>query len=135
NITQRANGSWVAISNDEIFRLKSLAESVYHAELASELEKAGHSIRYEGKSFELAHIFREQIDGFSKRAQDVNAQLAAMGLDRQTASRADKQTIPLHTRKGKAPEISREELQKDWERQAREASIDFIPSNTPVQKP
>lgn len=134
NITQRADGRWTAISNDEIFRLKSLAESVYHAELASELERAGHSVRYDGKSFELAHISREQIEGLSKRSGDINAELEAMGLDRKTASRELKQTITLKTRKGKAPEVTREELQRDWERQATELGVDFNREREPEQK-
>ncbi|MCD0501381.1 relaxase domain-containing protein, partial [Achromobacter sp. MY14] len=125
NLTQRADGRWVAISNDEIYRLKSMVESVYHAELASSLEKSGHQIRYEGKSFELAHISRDHIEGFSKRSQDINAELAALGETRESASRALKQTIALKTRLDKAPEISREELQRDWERQATELGIDF----------
>lgn len=94
-----------------------MMESVYHAELASGLEKAGHQIRYEGKSFELANISRDHIEGFSKRSQDINAELAEMGQTRATASRALKQTIALKTRLDKEPEISREELQRDWERQ------------------
>ena len=134
NITQRADGSWVAVSNDDIFRLKSMAESIYHAALARALEKAGHTVRYEGKSFELAHISREQIEGFSKRSDDVNAELAILGLNRQTASRALKQTIALQTRKGKAPEITRDELQKDWQRQAKELGIDFSAAKQPVHK-
>ncbi|SEK05341.1 MobF family relaxase [Achromobacter sp. NFACC18-2] len=125
NVTQRADGTWAAISNDEIYRLKSMLESVYHAELASGLEKAGHQIRYEGKSFELAHISRAHIEGFSKRSHDINAELAALGETRGTASRALKQTIALKTRLDKAPDITRDELQKDWERQIVELGIDL----------
>lgn len=134
NLTQRADGRWVAISNDEIYRLKSMVESVYHAELASSLEKSGHQIRYEGKSFELAHISRDHIEGFSKRSQDINAELAALGETRESASRALKQTIALKTRLDKAPEISREELQRDWERQATELGIDFNGAKRPLEK-
>ncbi|WP_088154041.1 MobF family relaxase [Achromobacter xylosoxidans] len=134
NVTQRADGTWVAISNDEIFRLKSLVESVYHAELANGLEKAGLLLRYTGKSFELAHISREQIEAFSKRTQDINAELAALGETRQTASHALKQTIAIKTRFGKAPEISREELQKDWATQAADLGIDFTAVKRPIEK-
>lgn len=125
NLTQRADGTWVAISNDEIYRLKSMMEAVYHADLATRLEKSGMAIRYVGKTFELAHISRHQIEGFSKRTQDINAELAAMGESRMTASHALKQTIALKTRFGKAPEITRETLQKDWENQAAELGIEF----------
>jgi len=134
NLTQRADGTWTAMANDDIYRLKTLAESVYHAELASELEKAGKQIRYEGKNFELAHISRDQIDAYSKRSQDINAALAAMGETRQSASRALKQAIALKTRLGKAPEITRDELQQDWERQAKEVGIEFSGARRPPEK-
>nr|WP_028354590.1 MobF family relaxase [Bordetella petrii] len=125
NITQRADGSWTAMSNDEIYRLVSLVQSIYSAELATELERAGHAVRYEGKSFELANISREQIEAYSKRSQDINAELAAVGESRFAASPKLKQTIALKTRHNKAPEVTREELQADWSRQAMEVGIDF----------
>ena len=131
NITQRADGTWVATSNDDIYRLKSMVESVYHAELASGLEKAGHQIRYQGKTFELAHISRDEIESFSKRSQDINAELAAIGETRETASRALKQTIALKTRLDKAPEITRDALQKDWERQVSELGIELGSTKRP----
>lgn len=134
NITQRADGTWTAISNDEIFRLKSVAEAVYLADLATRLEKAGYGIRYEGKRFELAHITRPHIEAYSKRSNDITGELDAMGLDRQTASRSQKQTVALKTRKGKAPEITREELQADWSRQEKELGVDFSAGKRPVDK-
>lgn len=134
NITRRADGTWTAISNDEIYRLKSMTEAVYHAELATGLEKAGHQLRYERKSFELAHISRAQVEAFSKRSQDINSELAAMGETRGTASLALKQTIALKTRMNKAPEITREELQKDWERQAVDLALDLSNARRPHGK-
>lgn len=134
NITQRADGTWTAVSNDEIFRLKSVTESVYLAELAKELEKAGYGLRYEGKHFELAHITRPHIEAYSKRSNDITDELDAIGLDRQTASRSQKQTVALKTRKGKAPEITREELQADWSRQEKELGVDFSAGKRPVDK-
>ncbi|MFA1685894.1 MobF family relaxase [Achromobacter dolens] len=134
NITQRADGTWTAVSNDEIFRLKSVTESVYLAELAKELEKAGYGLRYEGKHFELAHITRPHIEAYSKRSNDITDELDAMGLDRQTASRSQKQTVALKTRKGKAPEITREELQADWSRQEKELGVDFSAGKRSVDK-
>jgi len=136
NVTRRADGAWTALANDDIYRLKRLAEAVYHAELATALEKAGKRLRYENKSFELAHISREQIESFSKRSQDINAALAGMGETRQSASRELKQAIALKTRNGKKPEIDRADLQQDWERQATDLSIDFSPrARTPDKAP
>lgn len=134
NITQRADGTWAATSNDEIFRLKSVTEAVYLAELAKELEKAGYGIRYEGKRFELAHITRPHIEAYSKRSNDITDELETIGLDRQSASQSQKQTVALKTRKGKAPEITREELQADWSRQEKELGVDFSAGKRPVDK-
>lgn len=134
NITRRADGTWAAISNDEIFRLKSVTEAVYLAELAKELEKAGYGIRYEGKRFELAHITRPHIEAYSKRSNDITDELETMGLDRQSASRSQKQTVALKTRKGKTPEITREELQADWSRQEKELGVDFSAGKRPAGK-
>ncbi|MDG9971064.1 relaxase domain-containing protein [Achromobacter mucicolens] len=134
NVTQRADGTWTAISNEEIYRLKSMTEAVYHAELATGLEKAGHQLRYERKTFELAHISRVQIEAFSKRSQDINSELADMGETRGTASRALKQTIALKTRMNKAPEITREELQKDWERQTVDLALNLGNARRPRGK-
>ncbi|KAG0754288.1 hypothetical protein G6F22_021071 [Rhizopus arrhizus] len=55
-----------------------------------------------------------------------------MGQPRETASRALKQTIALRTRLDKAPEISREELQRDWERQAVELGVEFDSGKRPL---
>lgn len=125
NLTRRADQSWVATSNDEIYRLKPIIEAVYHAELAAELEKAGHALRYEGKNFELAHISRAQVEAFSKRSRDLNVEMAERGLDRQSASHALKRTLTIMTRQNKVPAITREQLQQDWERQAKEADLEL----------
>lgn len=134
NVTQRKDGTWTAISNDDIYRLSPLLSSVYTAELASNLEKSGKQLRYEGKSFELAHISRAQIEPYSKRLLDINAELALMGESRLTASPKLKQTVALKTRRGKTPEITRDELQKEWERKAIELGIDFSGAKRPLEK-
>nr|WP_232464576.1 MobF family relaxase [Bordetella genomosp. 8] len=127
NITQRADGSWTAMGNEEIFRSLKLLDAVYQAELATQLEKAGYALRHEGGHFELAHISRQQIEAFSKRSMTIEAELAQIGETRRSASHGVKQTVTLRTRQAKTPEVSRESLQADWERQAVEMDLDLIP--------
>lgn len=123
NITRRADGTWTAISNEEIFRTVQLLDSVYQAKLAELLVEKGFELRHEGKSFELAHISREQIEALSKRTMGINDELALMGQTRATASRELKQAVALKTRHDKVPDISREDLQRDWLRQAKELGL------------
>ncbi|OZI62121.1 MobF family relaxase [Bordetella genomosp. 11] len=127
NITQRADRSWTAMGNEEIFRSLKLLDAVYQAELATQLEKAGYALRHEGGHFELAHISRQQIEAFSKRSMTIEAELAQIGETRRSASHGVKQTVTLRTRQAKTPEVSRETLQADWERQAKELHLDLAP--------
>ncbi|WP_231934811.1 MobF family relaxase [Bordetella bronchialis] len=127
NITQRADGSWTAMGNEEIFRSLKLLDAVYQAELAAQLENAGYALRHEGGHFELAHISRQQIEGFSKRSMTIEAELAQIGETRLSASHGVKQTVTLRTRQAKTPEVTRETLQADWERQARDMDLDLTP--------
>lgn len=125
NLTQRADGAWVALSNDEIYRAKQLLDAVYKNEMAAYLQKAGYALRFEDGNFELANISREQIEHFSKRGMTVEAELAKIGQTRKTASRELKQAITLATRKEKQPDLSRADLQARWERDAKVLGIDF----------
>lgn len=130
NITQRSDGAWVSLSNDEIFSKKALLDAIYAQDMSKSLQKLGYELRYEGGTFELAHISRDQIEVYSKRSMDITDELEKMGLDRQTASRELKQAIALATRKDKHKEISGDELRADWERQAKECGIDFSKGRT-----
>ncbi|AEC18835.1 TrwC [Pusillimonas sp. T7-7] len=125
NATKRSDGTWVSMSNEQVFKHKKLLDAVYKNEMASFLEKAGYSLRYENDNFELAHISRDQIEHFSKRGMQVQDELAKIGKDRKTASRELKQAITLATRNDKRPEITREALQASWEKDAHDLGINF----------
>lgn len=125
NATKRTDGTWVSMSNDQIYKHKTLLDAVYKSEMASFLEKAGYDLRYEKGNFELANITREQIEHFSKRGMQVEQELAKLGKDRKTASRELKQAITLATRNDKRPEITRDQLQKQWGEDARKLGISF----------
>ncbi|RII82805.1 MobF family relaxase [Neopusillimonas maritima] len=133
NVTQRADGTWVALANEQIYKNKKLLDTIYKSEMAAQLEKASYALRYEKDGFEMAHISREQIELFSKRGMTVEAELAIMGKTRQTASHDLKQTITLATRSAKRPEISREALQQQWEKEAQKTGIDFMAAKRPIE--
>ncbi|MDP3613767.1 MAG: MobF family relaxase, partial [Rubrivivax sp.] len=102
NLTQRADGQWRALKNDEIIKATKYLGSVYRSELAAELQRQGHELRMgrEGM-FELASMSREQIMAFSQRSQQIEAALAAKGLTREDATTSQLQQATMQTRERK----------------------------------
>lgn len=125
NATQRKDGTWVALSNEQIVKLRKLQDAVYMAELDKRVRELGYGVRYEKNHIELAHVTREQIDVFSKRSAQVVSALAERGKERTSASHAQRQMLTLATREQKTAELNRDELFRHWVIQAREAGMVF----------
>jgi len=125
NATQRKDGTWVALSNEQIVKLRKLQDAVYMAELDKRVRELGYGVRYEKNHIELAHVTREQIDVFSKRSAQVVSALAERGKERASASHAQRQMLTLATREQKTADLSRDELFRHWVLQAREAGMVF----------
>ncbi len=125
NLTRRADGQWRALKNDEIVKSLRHLGAIYRAELATELQRLGYQLRHERDgTFELAHISRAQLAAFSRRARQVEAQLAGQRLTREQASAAQKQRATLETRARKRGG-DRAALFAEWQGRAREMGIDF----------
>lgn len=127
NATQRADGSWAALSNEQIVGLRKLQDAVYMSRLDHLVKKLGYDVRYEKNHIELAHISRAHIEVFSKRSAQVETALTSRGLSRETSSHAQKQMLTLATRQQKTKELTRDELHHAWTTQARGAGIHFSP--------
>ena len=125
NLTRRHDGEWRALRNDEIIKSTRYLGAVYRAELAAELQRAGHVLRH-GRDgfFELAHIDRAQLAAFSRRAAQIETRLAGAGLTLETATSEQKQRVKLETRPPKVP-TDRQALFAEWQARARELGIDF----------
>ena len=125
NMTRRGDGQWRALKNDEIIKMTKFLGAVYRAELASELQKQGFSIRHERDGmFELAHMSRDQLEGFSKRSAQIEERLAREGLTRETASASKKQAATMQTRAPKS-NAEREAVFSDWQQRAKDLKFDF----------
>lgn len=120
NVTQRENGKWVSIENNQLFVDRAELDLVYKSELAKSLKALGHELRPTKNGFELAQIDQKTIDHFSQRKESIDAQLKEMGMSRETASATAKQAATLNTR-SKKEKYNREELVQDW--RDRERSI------------
>lgn len=119
NLTRRPDGEWRTLKNDEIVKRVLFLGQVYRDTLAQELVKQGYKLRY-GKEglFELEHFTDAQIEAFSIRSQQVEAQLHQKGLTRESATSSHKQLATLQSRERKMS-VNREELFKEWLQRAR----------------
>lgn len=129
NLTQRADGNWVALSNEEIFRLLRVTDSIYQAALERNVRALGYAVRHEKNHIELAHIGREQIEFFSKRSAGIAAELSARGTSREEAPHALRQGITLAHRQLKTQEFGRAELHQQWRDAAAAIRMQFFPAD------
>jgi conjugative relaxase-like TrwC/TraI family protein len=127
NLTQRDDGKWVALTNDEMLKAVKVVGAYYRSDLAKRLQDMGYEIRSTRNGFELASISDAAISLFSKRSKQIEAQLQSKGLDRDTAGSKTKQTITKATRPTKT-DVDREVLRKEWVRVLDEAGIQLKPA-------
>jgi conjugative relaxase-like TrwC/TraI family protein len=125
NLTQRADGSWVSLSNEDIFKLLRVTDAIYQAELERNVRALGYAVRHEKHHIELAHISREQIEFFSKRSAGITAELVARGMSRADAPHALRQGITLAHRQEKTQAFSRAELHQQWRDAAAALGMQF----------
>ena len=129
NMTQRSDGEWRALSNEDLFKRTKLFGAAYRGSLARSLQELGYEIRLTDKEggFELAHIGRAQIEAFSQRSRMIEEALENRGKSRADASTLEKQVITLATRpkKDRLSELDRRVLMEHWKEKSRAAGIDF----------
>jgi len=127
NLTRRADGQWRALRNDNIIKSVSYLGAHYRAELATRLTALGFELRHgRDGTFELAHIERKQLLAFSERSAIIEMELAKKGMDRASATTAEKQIAALNTRPGKKT-ADRETLWQRWRETARDVGIQLQP--------
>ena len=123
NLTKRPDGQWRAMSNEDIQRSIKALGAYYRAALAEELRASGYELRETRKGFwELAHISDELIKHYSTRATQIEEAFEARGLNRDTASTGQAQSLTLMTRDKKS-EVDRTMLREEWIESARAAGL------------
>lgn len=127
NLTQREDGKWVALTNDEMLKAVKSIGAYYRADLAKRLEAMGYELRNTRNGFELADISDKAIKLFSKRSQQIEDALQSKGLDRESANSKTKQTITKATRPNKT-DADRAELRKEWIEVLSQAGITLKPA-------
>ena len=119
NLGLRADGTWGALNEKEIFEWKLALGAVYRAELSSELNKnLGFETSTDREYFRITGIPKELEEEFSKRRAQIEAALAEKGLSGGKAS----EVAALDTRKGKEV-VEAEILREEWKKIAGEHGI------------
>jgi len=126
NVTQREDGEWRSLTNDQLYKSQRTIGAIYMGELAQQLQAAGYELRRtdDKGNFEIAGISREQVEHFSQRRAEIEASLKARGIDINDATAQDKETATLMTRARKV-DVDHEDLINAWRQRAQDVGLNL----------
>jgi conjugative relaxase-like TrwC/TraI family protein len=115
NMTRRPDGAWRGLDPVEIYRSQAFATAVYRAELARQVQKLGYAISVTGRDgrWELEGYSREQVMAFSQRRQDIEQELARLGVNGAGAAQ-----IAAHRSRLAKDHRDEEALKVEWRQRA-----------------
>jgi len=115
NMTRRPDGAWRGLDPVEIYRSQAFATAVYRAELARQVQKLGYAISITGRDgrWELEGYSREQVMAFSQRRQDIEHELAKLGVNGAAAAQ-----IAAHRSRLAKDHRDEEALKLEWRQRA-----------------
>ncbi|MGD1151549.1 MAG: MobF family relaxase [Syntrophales bacterium] len=120
NMINTPNG-YRALDNTVIYRDQKYLTAVYQAEMAASLAKAGFAIENKGKGlYDIDGIEKQVIEQFSKRSKAIKEKEAELKTNNILPHANDAQInriATLETRPGKNTTITKDEIQKSWEKQ------------------
>jgi conjugative relaxase-like TrwC/TraI family protein len=122
NVTQRRDGEWRALKNDQLYAENKLLGAIYHNELKGRVSVLGYDIIENGKNgmFEIAGLSRDTIEAWSQRSQQINEIAERLGLSSPEA----KGEIALRSRGGKQ-DVTPPDLKHSWQQLAHARGEDF----------
>lgn len=137
NLTQLPDGSWQAISNEELFNHKMLNGQYYRSELAKNLKSLGFEIEMtDAKTmlFDIKGIDQSLHDEFSRRSVQIKELLPKLRARYPKANQAKlKEYAAQESRKAKK-DVNRDEVrQENLERASKLTDVDQLLST--LQKP
>ena len=130
NQTHCPDGSWRAVANKELYKQQKTIGAYYDHELARNIQRLGYRVEWTSDhTFELAGVDREKLNAvFSSRSNQIEAELAKLGLTRATATAEQKQAVCLKTRQEKKqhhhPQDRIEQLVR-WQLRAKESGLEI----------
>ena len=120
NQTVCPDGKWRAVANKELYKQQKTIGAYYDHELARNIQQQGYQVEWTSDhTFELAGVDKERLDAvFSSRSNQIEAELAKLGLTRATATAEQKQAVCLKTRQAKKQHHHPQDRQKQLIRMA-----------------
>jgi conjugative relaxase-like TrwC/TraI family protein len=126
NMTRGSDGRWSALDGRQLYLQAKTAGTLYQAELRDQLAPLGLAwTLHPNGTAEIDGIPRSVLRGFSRRREQIEAELAAHGA---TGPRAA-QLATLATRPAKQPGVDPVNLAGRWQAQAHE--LGFDPADLP----
>lgn len=123
NAMRRSDGQWTSINNDQGVdcELQKEADTIYLATMARLAVEHGYELEQSATGFEVAGITRDQIEAFSRRRGQIQADLSAKG-GIEAASVAQRDAAWSATRAEKR-QLSQSEQRWEWRQRLREAKV------------
>ena len=117
NATQDQEGKWRSVDGRSLWQEAATkgAGLIYQQELARDTVELGHGVipRSHG-TFDIDSVPEKVTAHYSKRSRDIDAYLAAQGLDRANATIEQRNIAMQRTRPDKPPEIEPEQQRERW---------------------
>ena len=130
NQTVCPDGKWRAVANTQLYKQQKTIGAYYDHQLARQLQLKGYKVEWTSDhTLEIAGTDKEKLDAvFSTRSNQIEAELAQLGLTRSSATAQQKQAVCLKTRKEKKqhhhPQDRIEQLVR-WQTKATESRIEI----------
>ena len=123
NAMRRSDGQWTSINNDQGIdcELQKEADAIYLATMARLAAEHGYELEQSATGFEVAGITRDQIEAFSRRRGQIQADLSDKG-GIEAASVAQRDAAWSATRAEKR-QLSQSEQRWEWRQRLREAKV------------
>ena len=124
NMVMNEDGSYTALSNEQIMKAVKFGSEVYRSYVAKGMEKIGYTVEREGQHrlISLKEVPQAVLDLFSKRSQEIDKAVKEHGAANVPKNR---ELAALATRVTKDTNIDRDKLHSEWVKEAKENGIDI----------
>ncbi len=116
NMTQREDGQWRALSNEELYNNKMHIGQIYRNELAVELKEINYAIKTDSRGFfEIQGIDQKVLDEFSRRSEQIQSAMEDLKKQYPDASESKiKEMACLDSRVAKK-DVNMDDVRQTWQ--------------------
>ncbi len=116
NMTQREDGQWRALSNEELYSNKMHIGQIYRSELAASMKDLGYAIQTDSRGFfEVQGVDKQVLDEFSRRSEQIQAAVEELKKQYPDASESKlKEMACLDSREAKK-DVNMDDVRQSWQ--------------------